>query len=260
MAVIHDKVVQFCIWQRKKSLSTLCARYLRSNKLGRFPPLRVHCVEQTYAKTAHTRITSQGCELTVSVSSACLTALKTNAGNFPHSHNQEKNGPWGVKKTCVAPEERPGPDSDSQEETVMCCRWYDKSSSLLISPVCSLEGHKGQEARTPRHSYRRHLVPHDTSRPWGGLMTHPGQRGIPGIWASNRQTQHTDLSTDVWKAHRPWRMLFRLKRPRPRETMDSIGRPPRNNTVVFSVHRPLSSSVLHRIQLSFVKYEPNALY
>lgn len=55
--------------------------------------------EPTLTKTAHTQITAQGCELTMSVSSARLTAIQTNAGNLS-SQNQEE-GLCGVNTVAA---------------------------------------------------------------------------------------------------------------------------------------------------------------
>lgn len=68
----------------------------------------------------------------MSVSSTCLTALKTNTGNLLLSQNQGK-GLCGVKSVLTVGASRP--DGDSWEETVVCWSWYDKSSlySFLVS-------------------------------------------------------------------------------------------------------------------------------
>lgn len=65
----------------------------------------IACNILTVTKTAHTEITSQGCELIMSVSSARLTAMQTNAGNLS-SQNQEKGPVWREHRAEL--EEHPG--------------------------------------------------------------------------------------------------------------------------------------------------------
>lgn len=77
----------------------------------------------------HTQITSQQCELIMSMSPVHLTAMQKNAGNR-RSWNQGGKRLYGVKLCWLVG--ATGPDSDSRQETVVCWRWYDKSTLLLI--------------------------------------------------------------------------------------------------------------------------------
>lgn len=118
---------------------------------------------------------------------------------------------------------RPGgesrPDSDSRRQTVECWDWYDKSLLYSSSMSAALRVRKEKKQGHPGlHLY--HLVPHDTLRSRGRLMTHSVHRGISGIWASNRQMQHKDMHTHLSEAcmwyvyeYRPQQILFRLKFP-----------------------------------------------
>lgn len=76
-------------------------------------------------------------------------------------------------------------------DSCVCWNWYDKS--LLHTLPVSVAVRIRTERKQRHPSTSTHLLLHDTLQHWGRQMTHSALGGIPGIWASNRQTQYKDM-------------------------------------------------------------------
>lgn len=172
--------------------------FVLSVKYQRFQSLCAYCMQHTDGNKdrTHIPITSQGCELIMSVSVWQL-CKQTQETSVPRIRKRKKTSKKNHLNTALTPRSiqtrlwlmtRRGGDGPCVR-TDMRSRRFTHSHPHPTPPhrVCSLEGLEARGNKdTP--ATRCHPVPPDTSPPRGRWMTHSAGRGIPGIRASNRQT------------------------------------------------------------------------